>query len=913
MPNCTMPVAQRISLLQQIFRDFGIPVTDNSVLDQTIRNEFGPGKRSKLNQLLKDYNKQSDASYLAVCIGAELQKEFSEPDLVALGDLMCERLPSVLEIIDIKQQVARREQALQEILGYIRSKLPASGTDPLERMLYAAEEQLHHKLQAQMFTSIMEQTGLVFACSRLRTAGVILGAIIPALISLDKASLNPSQTTNLLINAIRVMATELKQSNLSHAANIIDYVHCLAQLHLPALREECSVEDILTRLDIPFAKSTARSLRDKSRSVGLHEQELLKILQNNQRYAATCGVVAKLAKDIDCPPLEKIAVSGLCFLTLKQTYAELKTGNLQAVNFSETSGILLTNLGSLTNNKLLCKLGAAVTNGVKTYTGLLAAPGGASVALPLAICTVLGKLMLKGRNKNAPTRSTVLETNLHGINVLQRVVQWHFADLQRSLANHHQELVITMQSGFANIIDFVGRWQQFDQRNWQQLLDIEFSIHSGFSDLYIEYIRDPLEQFDYASTYDSFAEINCEEIKFKLKMWLLYKSQHPKANGRCLPEHVILRIHTPEHVLGLLNKYANQEFGLELSEDLPHMPTWILAARAFTELSRLEEDGEGHAVMSDIVQVGDSVLGYIATLRSQVEFFTQLSISIQALRQRQEEFLQQLAPPEELPIVHKLARPAVWEKQLERFAALAWDLSEHWDNYELSEEYAVAEFYKLGSLTAEYTVLQSNTFTEVHMAYGAVELPVAAQQVKFQINIVFTHQTTQYILASSTHAYFLATAQDRFEKYYRQKFQYPFKHTRFDWISIDGNKNQVSGHIVTDCKKLIDYTKLGRLYQKWFAESQLLNVELHPQPELLYQLQKEIAARRAEAQTTSNMARSTNVELVTVQNKLAAYTALQKAFLQILDGQLASELEHVLSGLRLLLPEPNDIMHTLGL
>lgn len=913
MPTYTMPVARRVSLLQQIFRDFGIPVTDNSVLDRTIRKEFGPGKRSKLNQLLNDYNKQTDAAYLSVCIGAELRREFAEPDLVALGNLMCERLPSLLEIIDIRQQVARREQALQGILEYIRNKLPSEGTESLERMLVAAEDQLHRKLQTQMLASIVEQTGTVFACSQLRTAGTILGSVMPALISLEHAKINPSQTINLVINAIRVMATEFKQNNLNQAANIIDYVHCLAQLHLPVLSEECSVEDILTRLDIPFAKSTARILSDRSRSVGLYDQELLKILQSNQRHAATCGVLAKLAQDIDCPPLEKIAVSGLCFLTLKQTYTELKTGNLQAVNFSESSGILLTNLGNLTNNRLLSKLGIAVTNGVKTYTGLLATPGGASVALPLAICTVLGKLMLKGKNNSTSTRNTILEKNLHDIDVLQRVVQWHFADLQRTLERQHQELVVTMQRGFANIIDFVGRWQQFEQRNWQQLLDIEYSIHSGFRDLYIEYIRDPLEQFDYAVTYNAFAMLNVAELKFKLKMWLLYKSKHPKANGRSLPDSAILKVTAPDHVLGLLNKYANQEFYLNLPEDLPHMPTWLLAVHAFVELSMLEEDRRDVLAMHDIIRLGDNILGYIETLRADTEFYNQMNIALQGLRQREAEVLQQLAPPEELPIVRKLARPAAWERQLERFSAVVWDLSEHWVHYALSEEYSLAEFYQLGSLTAEYIVLRSNTFTEVHMAYGAAELPVSSQLIKFRIEIYFKYQTRQYLLASSMHAYYLATAQDRFEKYYRQKFQYPLKHTRYDWISIDGTKNQISGHIVTDCKKLINYTKLGSLYQRWFADSQLLEVESHPQPELLYQLQTEIAARRSEAQTSSNMAQSTNAELVGIQNKLALNTALQAAFSQILDGQLASELEHVLGRLRLLLPETNDIMPTLGL
>lgn len=913
MPKYAMPVAQRVALLQQIFKDFGIPVAENSVLDRTIRKEFGPGKRSKLNQLLSEYNQRTDAAYLSVCIGAELRVEFADPELLALGDLMCERLPSVLEIVDIRLQTERREQALQGILTHIRSKLPADGAESLERMLQAAEDQLHTRLQTQMFTSMVEHSGVVFACGELQKAGTILRAVVPALLSLDCASMQPSQTINLVVNAVRVMAAELKQTKLERAANIIDYIHWLAQLHLPKLRDSCSIEDILTNLEIPFAKSTARILLDKSRTVGLYDEELLKILHNNQRYAATCGVLAKLARDIDCPPLEKVAVSGLCLLTLKQAYAELKTGNLQAVNFSEASGILLTNLGNLTNNRLLIKLGAAVTNGVKTYTGLLAAPGGATVALPLAICTVLGKLLLKSKKPNSAVRNTVVDKTLQDIAVLQQVVQWHFADLQRNLARQHQELLRTVQQGFANILDFIGRWQQFDQRTWQQLLDIEYSIHSEFSDLYIEYIRSPLEQLDYGARYQAFTDLKVAEVKFKLHMWLLYKSKHPKANGRSLPESALMQVTQPDPILGLINRYANQAFDLNLPEELPHMPTWLLAATAYADLLAMEQEIQETQVIQAIILLGEQVVNYIAALRTNSEFFNQLNIAIQQLRQREAEILQQLAPPLELPVVQMLAQAAPWAQQLERFAPVAWDLTAYWASYAIAEDYGLAEYYQLGSIIAEYTVLPSNTFTEVHMAYTAGALPVDAQQVQFQVDVFFKYQSHKYLLATSKHAYHLPTAQARFEQYYRHKFQYPLRHTRFDWISIDGCKNQVTGHHVTDCIKLIDYTKLGQMYQRWFAAANLLQVDTHAQPELLAQLQREIAARRSQAQTASDMARSTHTELADVQHKIAVYRALDGLFLQIIEGTLGAELGAVLGRLRLLLLESSDIMPTLSL
>ncbi len=913
MFKSSMSVAQRVSVLRQIFKDFGIPVVEGSILDRTIRNEFGPGKRSKINQLIRDYSQQTDAAYLSVCIGAELRREFADPELSALGDLMCERLPSVLEIADIRQQTERRELALQGILTHIRSKLPTDGSEYLQRTLVAAEEQLHDKLQAQMFTSIVEHSGTVFACGELQKAGVILRAVVPALLSLENPNLHPSQSINLVVNAMRIMALELKQTKLTCAANIIDYIHWLAQLHLPKLQVSCSVEDILTNLEIPFAKSTARLLRDKSRKVGLYDEELLQIVHSNQRYAATCGIIAKLAKDIDCPPLEKIAVSGLCLITLKQSYAELKTGNLQAVNFSEASGILLSNLGSLTNNGFLSKLGTAVTNGVKTYTGLLAAPGGASVALPLAICTALGKLLLKNKQRNIPPSNTTVDKTLHEIVLLQKVIQWHFAELHRKIELQHHELLAKLQHGFASIIEFVAHWQQFDQRNWQQLLNIEYSIHLEFSDLYIEYIRDPLEQFDYANTYNDQASLSVPDVKFKLQMWLLYKAKHPKANGRTLCDEAILRVTQPDPILGLLNKYANQQFSVSLPEDLPHMPTWLLAATALADLLDSNMVVPESKILHGILEQGEIVSTYIADLRHNTVLFNNINLAIQQLQHREADIMQQLAPPAELPVLCKIAQPAPWERQLERFTAVGWDLTSLWDNYAIPDEYSIATYYQIGSIRAEYTVLQSNTFTEVHISYTAINMPLHAQQVKMKVDIIFDYQSRNYVLATSVHVYYLPSAAARFEQYYRQKFQYPLKHTNFDWISMDGCKNQVTGHPVTTCNKVIDYTKLGLLYQRWFSTADVLHTDLQAHPDLFTEIQREIQAKRLQAQTTSAMARSTHAELASVQHKLAVYRALESSFYKIVEGSLASELGVVLGRLRLLLPESNDIMPALGL
>ena len=74
MPIDSLSVAERINALKNIFANFGIPVLDNSILDQSIRAEFGRGKRSELNQILHALQHDTEAAELAVCIGDALKK-----------------------------------------------------------------------------------------------------------------------------------------------------------------------------------------------------------------------------------------------------------------------------------------------------------------------------------------------------------------------------------------------------------------------------------------------------------------------------------------------------------------------------------------------------------------------------------------------------------------------------------------------------------------------------------------------------------------------------------------------------------------------------------------------------------------------------------------------------------------------
>src|SRR5690348_14138037 len=108
----TMSVAERVAALNRLFYDFGIPVLPNSSLDQAIHAEFGRGKRSTITTLLLELRQETEAGRLAACIGAELKKDTTNAQIVAIGNVLQQTLPPLLEILDIRQSILKREHLL---------------------------------------------------------------------------------------------------------------------------------------------------------------------------------------------------------------------------------------------------------------------------------------------------------------------------------------------------------------------------------------------------------------------------------------------------------------------------------------------------------------------------------------------------------------------------------------------------------------------------------------------------------------------------------------------------------------------------------------------------------------------------------------------------------------------------------
>lgn len=917
MPSINMPVAQRIVLLTKIFAEFGIEVAANSPLDQAIRNEFGPGKRSKLNQILQAYTQQTDAAALSICIGTELQAVGTDPKLCHVGRIMCERLPNLLEILDIRGQTTKREQMLGQILAHFTAKLAShadTDADRLLRMLDATQRQLHTQLQAQAVGTVVADLGAVFACRDLERCGTVLRVVLPVLINLEDATYTATQRVNCITHALRTLAMELPMLRLEKAADLIDYAHWLAQINLPSLSNPTTIEQILQKLDVPLGASTARMLRDKARSVGLHDQELLEILASNQKHAATCSVIAKFGRELACPELEKIGVVGLCGLTLRQSFHELRTANLNSVNFSESLGIMLSGLGTLTNNNTLSKLGMAVSNGVKAYAGLMVAPGGATVALPLAVCTVLAGILIKHKPKQHTEINKVVRQTVIDIQEIQRAMSWHFAELHNSMTAQQREVIRIVDRGFASLSEIVGNWHLAHTQTWRKLEDIQESISNEFIDLYLEYIRDPLDQLRFYDNYDQYDAAAIPKIKLKLNMWLLYKAKHSKVNG-VLQDPVAL--HTaarqPAAKLGLINRYLNQEFSQQLREDFPHVPTWLLAADAYIELLPRYQDLRESHILQDIITLGSELHAYLLDLTANAPLRQRLAAGMDLLEQEQQNIISQLQPRVPVREVARCAKPAPWEYQLEKFTALPWDLSAIWEGYRLNDELLVAQHYQLGTIYAQYVVERSNTFTEVHVPCSQDPLPNNAGQIKFKVEILFKHndQAQSYLLATSQHQYLLANGYERFTQYYQQKFRGSFKHRNYLWISLDGMQNQVVGHPVTNTQKPIDYTRLAQLYAYWFRNSTLLDVQLYDNQALRMQIQSQISVCQEREQQTFSNAQAMHQRLQEVREKLKLYQALDTAIHQLCSGELASRIEYTVARLRLLLATCRDIMPTL--
>lgn len=525
----TMPVAERIQILKHIFKEFGINVVDNSSLDLAIRAEFGRGKRSALNKILQDLTQSTDAATLAAHIGVALGNNTSDPQLIAISRILQQRLPNLLSIFDIKQQCNRREQLLAQLLEHFMGKLPNNAqSERLLRMLKAAKENLHATVQVQSLGKVIEYSGAACDFSELTTYGRILQIVTPALVILDQDSAPLELKINHCINALRGIGYGLRHSNLQCAANIIENIHDLAQVSLPSLSTPVNVEQALNSMGISIGSVATQQIITKAQQTGLTSQEITQMLyfcepnsklpatdlillhnsQKNQQYAAICGYIAKLAREIEQPQLEKIGIAGLCLAGLRQTYYEIKTNNLNAVNFSESLGTILNGVGIITNNSILQHIGKGILEGLKAYSGIMAVPGGAAIAIPVALCSVLGKVLLDTKT----TKSTqILPANnalhkiLEAVVHLQKANQQELSKLHSLLRQQHRDLLLALEHGF-NSIDILLKSNNLHNLQALQQIDqhldtLQYSLNKEFADWYLEYVREPLEAIDFATKY----------------------------------------------------------------------------------------------------------------------------------------------------------------------------------------------------------------------------------------------------------------------------------------------------------------------------------------------------------------------------------------------------------------------------
>lgn len=351
-----------------------------------------------------------------------------------------------------------------------------------------------------------------------------------------------------------------------------------------------------------------------------------------------------------------------------------------------------------------------------------------------------------------------------------------------------------------------------------------------------------------------------QQNKYKLSMWLLYKAKHCKVNGynliadrennAALAAYITLilsKIKDTNAVLSLVNRYVNLNFKQQLPENLPHIPTWILAAEAYTLLS-VNHPGDlinidESQVLQDIIASGELILEYVQHLAQNTNLWPQINSTLQYEFAKIYERWSVIQLQNNNDCLHGIEKiyqlllemPHQWlaysspSEQLESFTHISADISGIFDKYILQHipaEFLAAQQYGLGQLQLNFCVDQAvNTFADLHVPYSDAELPDYARDVLFKVQVYFKYNNSEhrYLLATSWFAHDLGTVVQRFDNYYNRKFKYKLKHNRYHWISLDGMSNQVEGHGNTATHKLIDYDRLATVYQEWLINAVPIN------------------------------------------------------------------------------------------
>lgn len=988
MHTNTLSVAERIAALKTIFADLGIPAAPNSILEQTIVAEFGRGKRSALNQILQELHQDTDIIILSAAIGAALEREFTDPQILTTAKFLQQRLPNVLQIIDVRQQTAKRINLLEKLLGHFEHKLlNVPNADRLLRMLSSAKAQLKSNLELQSAIGVAENISIIFDQADLKRTCRIFKSLTPALIALDHPTVATEQKINYCVQALLSISTELHHTKLTQIASIIDTVHWLAKVNLPSINDAATTEQALHSLGISLGTITIHNLRQKARLLGLTEKELIQVLysnkattqlditdknlilvtQENQQYAATCGLVAKLGQEIKCKELERVGVAGICLVSMRQTFYEIKTNNLNSVNFSESLGLILSGVGVLTKNPVLAKIGGCILDGVKAYAGIMAIPGAQVIAVPLAICTVLSKLFVTSRQKSATSSQPAMELVLHHMLEktlhLQQEMRTKFVQLYALVQDQHKELLTVLDQGFANLMKYN---QYYNAETLQAIhrldtkLDIlQFNISKEFVDLYLEYIRDPVEELQFFERYGQGDLAKLPNNKIKLSMWMLFKSKHSKVNGRDLIAHVentqqlssyvavvLTKINEYDAILGMINRYVNIEFNQKFSEELPHIPTWLLAANTYIHLladySHLLPDSDKEPkIISDMQDVGNQVLHFIRqianapllwkeiTLRKN-NFIRELNSKLQQLSQI--DMLNYMQSYEQLIITSLairnkqpfMAQSAAVDEQLEPFTTISLDISAMWQqniSNHIPAEFIMAEVFGLGELQINFVIDKNvNNFVNIRMPYSHNLLPDDARDVLYRIEVSFKARNSEQSLALLTgwFAYDLCNLYKRLEEYYRLKFKNGLRHTRYYWISLNGRRNLVHGYPEGDTNKLIDYNRLALIYKNWWDHVRPVNeptvlarVKQNPQfmavcknmleneqnviiqqqniDLLKFQLQAQLRTAIITKRTKIKQDFEADVSIAYTSSKMDAYNAVLAIFKQVINVPVVHE------------------------
>lgn len=785
MPK-NMPVKQRIAFLKQIFADFGIPVPDNSRLALAIESEFGRGKNSKLNQIISELTYPNTSASLAACIGEALQDANFEPGIQKIGNFMQSQLVHIVEILDYKQSNSRKINLLIKILDHFISKLYYEPR--LCRLLTSAKHQLLNN-NAKFVGESISHFGKALESTKADKIGQILSVVTPAILSINDQEVLTTQKVKLCLNSINIIANNLNSQGLSVAATVLNDAYYIFEVCKDEDDQPATIQDALRDLGISVGSFTLQRIISKGAELGIKERELKTIFHKtnqltylsdqqqelvnqtfvNQKYAVLCSTVAKIGTDSGCAALEKIGVSGLGYISLIQTYTEIKSGEFSVGGLSESLGIILSSLGIITDNNILSKLGNCISTGVSAYAGLIATTAGSTVAIPLAICTGISSYVAKHKVANEEPLYRELLTKIIKIQSEYRVELAHLYD---EISSNHREIISKLDQAFLKLSTNIAENHYFEVLLFRDLHQEVIAVHNSVLN---NPITDLLLQLRYARTYANVTTEKLEYFKQQLTVWLIYK-----------------------------NSKKTTEIGL-----------WLQAANCLLWI--ISQSSINKRLINDLRDQALDIRNKLLNLEEPAKY-ERLNAWIHSILAK--------LKPENKAYIAKTPQ----KNQLEKFSPFEVNIAQLWEQEikaYIPNDYIEADKLGVGNLYFNIYIDPNNKFADLKLPYTA-EIPSEARAIKFRLEVTFGFIGEQ-VCSSIVNFWFkynLNTAQQRFHEYYEQKFVRALRHKRYNWISIDGSVNELAGYPATACHpKQIDYEKLGNVYLKWWQQSSLFLVE----------------------------------------------------------------------------------------